>query len=145
MNETTKKNLFEFLRYAVVGGISAIIDMGVLWAFTELVFGGVNVGWRLAISVAMGFAVGLAVNYGLSILFVFISDEQRSEGTNVKAFIIYLIIGLIGFGMTELFMFLGMLFVPTEGLWYLLLNFFVKGVVLVWNYIGRKIFVYHGN
>lgn len=145
MNETTRKNLFEFLRYAVVGGISALIDMGVLWAFTELVFDGINTGWRLAISVAMGFAVGLAVNYGLSILFVFIADEQKSEGKNVKAFIIYLIIGLIGFGMTELFMFLGMLFVPTEGLWYLVLNVFVKGVVLVWNYIGRKIFVYHGH
>lgn len=145
MNEQTKKNLFEFLRYAVVGGISAIVDMAVLWAFTELVFDGVNTGWQLAVSVALGFAVGLAVNYGLSILFVFIADDQKEQGKNAKAFIIYLIVGIIGFGLTELLMFLGMLFVPTKGLWYLVLNVFVKGVVLIWNYIGRKIFVYHGH
>lgn len=145
MNTKTKQNLFEFLRYAIVGGISALVDMGVLWAFTELVFDGINTGWRLAISVAIGFVVGLAVNYGLSILFVFIADEQKDKGKNVKAFIIYLIVGIIGFGLTELLMFLGMLFVSTDGLWYLVLNIFVKGVVLVWNYIGRKIFVYHGN
>ena len=71
--------------------------------------------------------------------------EQKKDGRNVKAFVIYVVIGLIGLGLTELLMHLGMLVVPTEGLWYLILNVFVKGVVLVWNYLGRKIFVYHGH
>ena len=144
MDAKRKKLLFEFLRYAVVGGISALVDMGVLWLVTEFVFDGINTGWRLAISVAAGFVVGLAVNYILSNIFVFISKEQQSQGKNVKAFIIYLVVGLIGFGLTELMMLLGMLFVSKAGVWYLVLNVFVKGVVLVWNYVGRKIFVYHG-
>ena len=144
MDAKRKKLLFEFLRYAVVGGISALVDMGVLWLVTEFVFDGINTGWRLAISVAAGFVVGLAVNYILSNIFVFISKEQQSQGKNVKAFIIYLVVGLSGFGLTELMMLLGMLFVSKAGVWYLVLNVFVKGVVLVWNYVGRKIFVYHG-
>jgi putative flippase GtrA len=140
-----KKMIPEFLRYAVVGGISALVDIAVLWAVTNFVFDGKNTGIPLACSVAAGFIVGLAVNYLLSCLVVFISKEQKKDGRNVKAFVIYVVIGLIGLGLTELLMHLGMLVVPTEGLWYLILNVFVKGVVLVWNYLGRKIFVYHGH
>ena len=139
-----KKVIFEFLRYAVVGGISALVDMGVLWGFTEFVFDGRNTGIPLAISVAAGFAVGLLFNYLLSMLFVFTTREQRQRGRGAAAFFTYAAVGLVGLGLTEGLMHLGMLFVSREGLWYLVLNLFVKGVVLIWNYLGRKVFVYRG-
>ena len=140
----TSKNLYEAFRYAIVGGISAVVDLGVLYLLTKFAFGGKNTGLPLAVSVAGGFIVGLIVNFLLSQLFVFTSKEQKEKGKGAKAFLIYAIVGLIGFGLTEALMHLGMLFVSQAGLWYLLLNCFVKGVVLVWNYIGRKIFVYKG-
>ena len=139
-----KDTLFEFLRYVVVGGVSALVDMGVLFLSTEFIFGGKNTGLPLAVSVALGFCVGLAANYLLSQLFVFTSSVQREKGKTARAFFIYAAVGLIGFALTELLMHTGMLFVSDEGLWYLLLNCIVKGIVLVWNYIGRKIFVYKG-
>ena len=40
MSKKSNKNLFEFLRYAIVGGIAALVDMGVLALFKEVVFGG---------------------------------------------------------------------------------------------------------
>ncbi len=140
----TSKNLWEAFRYAIVGGISALADMGVLFLLTELVFDGKNTGLPLAVSVAGGFIVGLIVNYLLSQLFVFNSESQREKGKTARAFLIYAAVGIIGFALTELLMHIGMIFVPEAGLWYLLLNCFVKGVVLIWNYIGRKIFVYKG-
>ncbi|MBE6596829.1 MAG: GtrA family protein [Ruminococcaceae bacterium] len=142
---SSKKSLiFEFLRYAVVGGISALIDMGVLWLFTEFVFDGKNTGFPLTCSVTAGFVAGLIVNYLLSSLVVFTTHEQKNKSKSLKAFLIYAAVGVIGYLLTQGLMHLGMIFVSKDGIWYLVLNMFVKGVVLIWNYLGRKIFVYHG-
>lgn len=139
-----RNNIFEFIRYIFVGGFSAVVDMGVLYIMTEFVFDGEKDGIALTLSVAAGFIFGLIVNYLLSQLIVFTSKSQREKGKRAGAFLIYAAVGLIGFALTELLMHIGMLFVSHEGLWYILLNCFVKGIVLVWNYVGRKIFVYKG-
>lgn len=141
-----KKLLLEFLRYVIVGGISAVVDMGVNFIVLFFVLNGTKDDRGLvAISVAAGFAVGLAVNFILSNLFVFKEKEQREKGKTLGAFLIYTLVGVIGFGLTEALTILGTLLIGQGGIWYLLLTCFVKGVVLVWNYAGRKIFVYRGN
>ena len=142
--ESKKKLLLEFIRYAFVGGISALADMAVLWAVTEFVFDGVKVGFALACSVTAGFLVGLVINYLLSTLIVFTTKEQKAKSKSVKAFLIYTAVGVIGYLLTQTLMHLGMIFVSKDRMWYLLLNMLVKGIVLIWNYLGRKIFVYRG-
>ena len=140
-----KKLILEFLRYAVVGGISAVIDMGVNFAMLFYVLGGTKDDKGLvALSVAAGFAVGLLVNFILSNVFVFKEKEQREKGRTVSAFLIYALVGVIGFVLTELLTICGTLIIGEGGIWYLLLTCFVKGAVLIWNYVGRKIFVYRG-
>ena len=140
-----KKLIFEFLRYAVVGGISAVVDMGVNFAMLFYVLGGSKDDKGLvAISVALGFAVGLAVNFILSNIFVFNEKEQKEKGKTAGAFLIYALVGVVGFALTEGLTILGTLLIGEGGFWYLVLTCFVKGAVLIWNYIGRKIFVYKG-
>ena len=140
-----KKLIFEFLRYVVVGGISAVVDMGVNFAMLFYVLGGSKDDKGLvAISVALGFAVGLAVNFILSNIFVFNEKEQKEKGKTAGAFLIYALVGVIGFALTEGLTILGTLLIGEGGFWYLVLTCFVKGAVLIWNYIGRKIFVYKG-
>lgn len=140
-----KKLIFEFLRYVVVGGISAVVDMGVNFVLLFYVLGGTKDDKGLvAISVAAGFAVGLLVNFILSNIFVFNEKEQKEKGQTTKAFLIYALVGVIGFALTELLTILGTLVIGDGGIWYLVLTCLVKGIVLVWNYIGRKIFVYKG-
>jgi putative flippase GtrA len=140
----TNKLIREFLRYAVVGGIAFLFDAGALAFCREIIFKGSGSEAVMAISVAAGFIVGLVVNYILSILVVFKTAEQQKKGKTVKAFLIFAVIGLIGLGLTELGMYLGVKIVGSTGLWYLLVKCFVAGAVLVWNYIGRKIFVFKG-
>ena len=149
MNESffskNKKLIFEFLRYVLVGGISAVIDMGVNFAMLFYILGGTKDDKGLvAASVAAGFAVGLLVNFILSNIFVFKDEAQREKGKTLSAFLIYALVGIIGFAMTELLTIGGTLIIGEGGVWYLLLTCFVKGAVLIWNYVGRKIFVYRG-
>lgn len=145
MDEKKKTLLWEFLRYAVVGGISAVCDMAVNYAALYWIFGaGKDDRLLVAVSVALGFLVGLAVNYILSDLFVFRSETQRKRGRTVKAAALYVLVGVIGFGLTEGLTIFGTFLIGDSGFWYLLLSCLVKGLVLIWNYAGRKIFVYHG-
>lgn len=134
----------EFLRYAVVGGIAFLFDIGTLVLFREIIFRSSESEAVMAVSVAAGFVIGLIVNYFLSIALVFKSAEQQKKGKTVKAFVIFLVVGLIGLGLTELGMYIGIKIVGGAGFWYLLVKCFVAGVVLVWNYVGRKIFVFKG-
>ena len=137
------QRILEFLRYAVVGGISAVVDMAVNYLMLYVIFGATSGDtWKVAISVTVGFTVGLLLNFVLSNLFVFKSEEQKKKGKTFGAFAVYAIIGIIGLGLTELLTICGTFFIGEEGIFYLILTCFVKGVVLIWNYIGRKIFVY---
>ena len=141
-----KDTLFEFLRYAIVGGVAALVDMGVNYATLYFILGATKDDkWQVAAAVTAGFIVGLIVNFVLSNLFVFRSAEQQKEGKTIKAFIIYALVGVIGYFLTVGLTLLGTLFIGKSGFWYLLLTCAVKGIVLVWNYIGRKILVYRGN
>ena len=143
--QKNKKLIMEFLRYVIVGGISAVVDMAVNYCLLFYVLKGTKGDAGLvAISVAAGFIVGLAVNFILSNIFVFNDEEQKKKGKTASAFFIYAAVGVIGFILTEILTLLGTLVIGEGGVWYLILTIFVKSVVLVWNYIGRKIFVYKG-
>lgn len=132
------------MRYVLVGGAAFLVDAGVMALTKELLFKENCTSWQMALCVALGFVAGLIANYLLSTWFVFRSAEQKKEGKGLRALAIYTLVGLIGFGLTELGMFLGVAAVGSDGLWYILIKCFVAGIVLIWNYIGRKIFVYHG-
>ena len=143
--EKNKSLIIEFLRYAVVGGISAVVDMAVNYAMLFYILGGTKDDRGLvALSVALGFVFGLTTNFILSNVFVFKSEEQKKKGRTAGGFLIYAAVGFSGFLITELGTLLGTLVIGEGGAWYLVLTLAVKTVVLVWNYVGRKIFVYRG-
>lgn len=129
--------IFEFLRYVIVGGLAFVADFGALVAAQELVLGAFT--WGVYVSTVVGFMVGLAVNYTLSLLFVFTQAKDKSKGRTVGAFVVFGIIGLLGLGWTELGMWLG---IEMLGWNYMIVKVLVTGAVLVWNYLGRKILVF---
>jgi putative flippase GtrA len=141
-----KDTLFEFLRYAVVGGVAALVDMGVNYAVLYWILGATKDDkWQVAAAVTAGFVIGLIVNFALSNTFVFKTAEQQKDGKTVKAFVIYAVVGVIGYFLTVGLTLIGTYFIGESGIWYLILTCFVKGIVLIWNYVGRKIFVYKGH
>lgn len=126
--EETNDAKIQFFRYIFVGGFAFVADWLALFIFTEL-------GLHLFISVALAFIIGLVVNYILSKMFVFKKDVKSKVGE----FLVFAIIGVIGLGLTELLM-----WVSTEKLhiYYLISKVIVAAIVLVWNFLARKIILY---
>lgn len=130
----------EFLRYVVVGGIAFIADSGVLALFKEFILtGGSSI--ELFFCTAFGFVAGLIINYVLSLVFVFRKGENKGNARSVSGFIVFTIVGLIGLGLTELGMYVGVFVFQWH---YIITKIIVAGLVTVWNYVGRKLLVFKG-
>lgn len=87
------------------------------------------------IAAAISFIAGLVVNFILSKLFVF--TEKKKSPT--AEFLSYGIIGVIGLGWTELFMYI---FTDIAGLYFIISKLITSALVLIWNFAARKILLY---
>lgn len=150
----TKQQLFaEIFRFLLVGGTATLVDYFVFWLFDAVVFAEISSTFTLIISTALGFCVGLTVNWLLSVSFVFRQVQNKEEVRSKKSFLIFTIIGVLGLLITELGM-VGLvalfpsfsLFGRTQLLgtgwdkW--LAKVIMTCLVLIWNYVGRKLFVF---
>lgn len=135
-----KPILFEFLRYLLVGGVAFVIDSGVLALLKEFILtGGSSI--ELVFCTAAGFVAGLIANYVLSLIFVFRKKDNNGNAKSIKGFVTFTVVGLIGLGLTELGMYVGVFVFKWH---YLLTKILVAGLVTVWNYVGRKLLVFKG-
>lgn len=129
--------LLEFIRYCFVGGFSFLVDAGTLFLCNEYILP--NIWGKLYFSTACGFLTGIAANYILSLLFVFDVGKKQKRGRNVKSFLIFVIVGLIGLALTEFGMYVGADILKLN---YMIVKVIVAAIVLVWNYGGRKILIF---
>ena len=156
----TKKQLFwEIFRFLLVGGTATVADYFVFWLFDGVLFPLLPLsgkGWEviaLILATAAGFGVGLVVNWILSVKFVFRAVRDKEEVESKKSFFIFTVIGLIGFGLTEIGVVLLVFLFPEISLfgttallgtewekW--LAKVIMTCIVLVFNYVGRKLLVF---
>jgi putative flippase GtrA len=133
-----KSLIAEFIRYLLVGGLAFLVDFCVLVLFNRILLPD-SLPFRLYVATAAGFLAGLVFNYIFSLLFVFHSAKDSSKGRSAAAFLIFTLIGAVGLGLTELGMYLG---VDVLYVNYMLVKIVVTGIVLLWNYLGRKILIF---
>ncbi len=146
----------ELLRYCVAGGTAFVFDLITKTLFNSLIlpadmgtfsiFGFVN-EVRVTLATTAGFVVGLIINYVISIFFVFTTESQKEKGKGLKPFLIYLAVAIVGLlvniGVTQLgcnIFSIG----KEDAFMFMFVSCIAAGVALIWNYIGRKIFVYKG-
>lgn len=127
----------ELFRYAIVGGIAFLVDFGVLCLFRESIFPPTQLG--LYGATAMGFISGLAVNYILSLWFVFLSAKGTKKGRTVRDVLLFVIIGVIGLGLSEAGMYIGAVLLSLH---YMPVKIVVAAVVLLWNYFARRVLIF---
>ena len=123
------KLLHQIARFGVVGIIAFLIDYAVLIFLTEVCCA------HYLISSAVAFLVSVVFNYILSIAFVFDTDKSQSKTTQ---FTLFTLMSAGGLGINQLMMWLlsDLLFIP-----YQLSKFAATAVVMVYNFITRKLFL----
>jgi len=130
--------LYEFIRYIFIGGTAFCMDILTLYFFkTQVFFRSGDIG--IYISTALGFLAGLIFNYIFSIIFVFESAKEQKKGRSIFSFFLFCLIGIIGLFLTEAGMYAGVDFFNIN---YLLTKAIVAVIVLIWNYVARKVLIF---
>lgn len=133
--------LNQIVKFGFVGVLCFVIDFG-LYKLCNFI------GVPYLISGFIGFTVSVIVNYLLSMKFVF---ERREDMSRKREFIIFVILSVIGLGINELLLFIGIdgIYFNSEVLRNLfsesmaetLVKLFATAVVMVYNFVTRKIFL----
>lgn len=122
----SEKLSVQLIKYLFVAVVAFLVDYGTLFILNSLLH------LHHLFAAAMGFILGLIVNYLLSMLFVF----KAKTNNKAVSFLIFLVTGLIGLLMTLLlqYLFVDILFIPV-----LIAKLFTTAIVFFWNFFSRRI------
>lgn len=142
-----KKLLEQIIKFGMVGALCFLIDFAVTMALTLL-------GMHHLAAAFFGFVISVIINYLLSFKFVFRHKEDLDRR---KEFVIFLILSVIGLGINEALIYLSVdvlyeqVILPDQNNWLNgLLTYelavaagkiFATGVVMIYNFVTRKIFL----
>ena len=121
------------MKFGVVGVIAFFIDYGLLIFLTEVF----HIDYL--ISATLSFSVSVVFNYLASMRYVFTHKEGMSRH---REFIIFVILSIIGLIINDVMMFLGTSVLAID---YRITKLVATFVVMVWNFVTRKIFLDAGN
>lgn len=120
----------EYYKYCIVGVVVTALDFGILAFEVEIL----DVYYLLAACIS--YIIASVVHYILSAKYVFTKSKAKQD---LKAFTLFFVLGVIGLGLFELFMWL---FVEKCGLYYLVAKIFATGITFTFNFATRKLFLF---
>ena len=121
----TRDRLMEIFRFVINGGLSFVVDFGLLYLLTDIF----HVNYLL--SAGISFTASVIFNYILCVKWVFKGAEEQ----DAKSKLIFVGSSVIGLGLNEILMWL---FVSIFGLHYLLAKIIATGIVMIWNYVAKR-------
>ena len=124
-----RKLIEQMIKFGFVGFLCFFIDYGIMVLLTEVA------GIVYLVSSACSFTVSVIVNYILSVTFVFETDKEKSR---IKEFIVFVFLSIIGLGINQLCMWFG---VELLHISYLIVKIGATAVVMVYNFISRKLII----
>ena len=147
MEKQNKKQLLaEIGRFLLIGGFATIVDYALFYLFNLVILTGLKENINLAISTFIGFVSGLIINWVFSARFVY----RYNKKTTNKQFLLYLLICVVGLGLTELGMLLAvpafdkfyLTIIIKFDFWKLFFKCLMTLIVLILNYLGRKFLIF---
>ena len=140
-----KELLAQVLKFGVVGGLSFVIDFVITLIVSAISRKlGADVASAATIGGLFGFCISLVFNYFMSMKFVF---ERREDLDRKKEFAIFAFLSLIGLGINELILYFGVIVFDLAAPGIVadypsvvtaVVKMFATGVVMVYNFISRK-------
>lgn len=124
-----RKLIEQIMKFGVVGVIAFVIDFGVMVFLTEVF------GIDPVISATVSFIISVIFNYAASMRYVFSHREGMSR---TREFIIFAVLSAIGLGINDLLIWAGTDLASFD---YRLVKIFATAVVMIWNFVTRKIFL----
>lgn len=124
-----KHLLAQIMKFGVVGVIATVIDFGVMIFLTEVF------GINPVASATVSFTVSVIFNYLASMRYVFSHREGMSRQ---REFAIFIVLSIIGLVINDALMWVGTEMTPVD---YRIVKVLATAVVMVWNFVSRKIFL----
>lgn len=124
-----RKLIEQIMKFGVVGVIAFVIDFGVMVFLTEVF------SIDPVISATVSFTISVVFNYAASMRYVFSHREGMSR---TREFIIFVVLSAIGLGINDLLIWAGTDLASFD---YRLVKIFATAMVMVWNFVTRKIFL----
>lgn len=124
-----KKIICQIIKFGGVGAICFVIDFLFLCLLTDFLH------MNVLVSSAIAFTLSVIVNYYLSVKYVFSVNREKNKIHNFIFFIFFSVIGLV---LTEIIMNFGV----NVLFWnYMLVKILSTAIVMVFNFITRKMFL----
>ena len=123
------KLIFQFARFGIVGVICFAVDFLLMVLLTEAF------SLPYLLSSGISFLISTALNYFLSVRFVY---KARENIGRTLRFAVYVILGAVGLGLNELLMWA---FTGKAGIYYMLSKVIVTAIVGFYNFASRKLFL----
>ena len=134
-----KPLMLQIMRFAVVGGLAFIVDFGLLLLLTE------GVGLNYLVSATISFIASVLFNYVLSIMWVFTNQKPTAPQSKDKSKAYATFKAVLFFALSTMGLFInnGIMwaFVELLGLSYIIGKLVATAVVMVFNFITRKILI----
>ena len=124
--DPAEKTDIQLIRYIFVGGAAFIVDFVSLFILTDFFT------IYYLISAAIAFILGLITNYILSMNWVF---SKRTLENRTYEFGIFALIGIVGLGLNEVFIWF---FTQDLQIYYLFSKILASILILFWNFFARK-------
>lgn len=120
-----KERFMEIVRFCFVGGLSLIVDCGILYGLTD--FFGVHYLYSAAIS----FTASVIFNYWLCVVYVFKGAKKQTP----KQATIFIGSSVVGLGLNQICMYF---FVEIISLHYMIAKLGATVIVTLWNYVMKR-------
>jgi putative flippase GtrA len=125
----TEEDIYKFLRFCVVGVTGTALDFALTYIFKEVL------KIQKYVANAISFAIAATSNYYFNRTWTF----QSHSADYMSEYFRFLIVAIIGLGLSTLILYI----VQTkfkQNFW--ISKVFATGIVLMWNFIGSKLFTF---
>lgn len=127
----TNNTFIQLFRYAIVGWLVFIFDIGILYILTEYF----DVYYLF--SAAIAFTIALSIDYYITIIWVF---NKRTIDSRYIELLIFATIGLTGLLLN---VFIIWFFTEITNIYYIFSKLISSFLIYLWNFFARKLILYN--